>query len=339
MRQTNIELCRIISIIFVILVHSDFAVFGYPKTLSDTNIPLLLLESFTIIGVNVFVLITGYFSVNIKKSSLINLGYICVFYATLRIFFNILTDNPISLKDFLFISRSNWFIPCYLGLLFFSPALNALCEHLSRQSLKLVLTFMFFYEAYWGFVDFPTLNVGFNRGYSVLSFMVLYIIARYIKLYGVQIKWKLWSGTIYCICSIILTMLAYLVLYLGYGQLTYKLYAYSNPLIIISSISFFLSFEKFQLKKIKIVNYIAKSVLAVLLIHAGSPVFGFLRDNYQYLYANYCGTTIFFLWILSVFFTFVFSVLIDQIRLFSYNYLYRFINNHYNGIQNPIIQS
>ena len=79
MRQTNIELCRIFAIILVIIVHSDFAVFGYPETIADTNIVLLLTESFAIIGVNVFVLITGYFSAIPKKSSIVKLAYICFF--------------------------------------------------------------------------------------------------------------------------------------------------------------------------------------------------------------------------------------------------------------------
>ena len=59
LRQSNIELCRIISIVMVMLLHSDFQVFGWPMTLSETSLGLISLESFCIIGVNVFVLITG----------------------------------------------------------------------------------------------------------------------------------------------------------------------------------------------------------------------------------------------------------------------------------------
>lgn len=68
-RQSNIELCIIISIIMVMLLHSDFQVFGWPQTINDTSFSLLALESFCIIGVNVFVLITGYFSTRPKFRS------------------------------------------------------------------------------------------------------------------------------------------------------------------------------------------------------------------------------------------------------------------------------
>lgn len=337
MRQTNIELCRIISIVFVLLVHSDFAVFGYPKTLNDTNIPLLLLESFSIIGVNVFVLITGYFSTTLKKKSLINLIYICLFYAIIRILFNLAIGKDISYKDCFFISGSNWFIPCYIGLLIFSPALNAVCKNLPKRDMKIILLFMITYEIYFGFLNYTTSNVGFNRGYSVLSFMVLYTLARYIKLYGVPKIWRKWSGSAYLICSIILTVLAYILLFIGKAQLTHKLYAYSNPLIIISSISFFLLFQKTQLENNRFINYVAKSVLAVLLVHSGGLFWLHLKNNYQYIYSNYSGLTVVALWVVSVFFTFCLSVLIDQVRILSYKYLYRLINNRYNGIQNSII--
>ena len=102
-RQSNIELCRIISILFIIFLHSDFSVFGYPSNLNDVKWPLILGESFSIIGVNVFLIISGYFSISIKKKSLFNLFYICLFYFILRIFVDIVCYSDISfLKFFLF---------------------------------------------------------------------------------------------------------------------------------------------------------------------------------------------------------------------------------------------
>lgn len=69
-RQSNIELCRLLSILLVMLVHTTHS------PLVDLNsIGELLLEGFSIIGVNVFVLITGYFSTTPKKTSLINLSF------------------------------------------------------------------------------------------------------------------------------------------------------------------------------------------------------------------------------------------------------------------------
>lgn len=73
-RQSNIELCRIAAILLVLIVHTTRRSLG-----NDVSFGILLLSGFSIIGVNVFVLITGYFSARPKKLSLANLLFICFF--------------------------------------------------------------------------------------------------------------------------------------------------------------------------------------------------------------------------------------------------------------------
>lgn len=124
-RQSNIELCRIFAILLVLLVHSNFGWCGWPSNLDSCRPSMLLVEALSIIGVNVFILITGYFSANLKTKSMINLLYICVFYALLKVVVGASTGHFV-IKDMFFISGSNWFIPSYIGLLLLSPWLNAL---------------------------------------------------------------------------------------------------------------------------------------------------------------------------------------------------------------------
>ncbi len=125
MRQTNIELCRIFAIVLVVLVHSNFAWCGWPADMASLRPPMLFVEAIAIIGVNVFVFITGWFSASIKYKSIVNLLYICLFYAIIRLVIGYFTGhfNP---KYILFLSSSNWFIPSYIGLLLLTPWLNAL---------------------------------------------------------------------------------------------------------------------------------------------------------------------------------------------------------------------
>lgn len=93
-RDSNIELCRIISILLVLTVHSF-----YDFLLGDRQLPLgekvtmLFLESFVIIGVNVFILITGYFSVTPRWKSLLNITFICFFYLLVRIMVGCYSDQ------------------------------------------------------------------------------------------------------------------------------------------------------------------------------------------------------------------------------------------------------
>ena len=77
-RKSNLELLRILSILMIITIHYFLYMmncdFNNLNNFSQTNNFYLvrILESFCIIGVNLFALITGYFmikkeSVNIKK--------------------------------------------------------------------------------------------------------------------------------------------------------------------------------------------------------------------------------------------------------------------------------
>lgn len=91
-RQSNLELCRIVAILLVVLLHSNFGWCGWPSSIDDCNIPMLFVEAFAIVGVNVFVMITGYFSTNLKTKSIINLFYICLFYAVVRLLYGVQQD-------------------------------------------------------------------------------------------------------------------------------------------------------------------------------------------------------------------------------------------------------
>lgn len=321
-RQSNIELCRILSILYIVFLHSDFSVFGYPSNLNDVKWPLILGESFSIIGVNVFLIISGYFSISIKKKSLFNLFYICLFYSLLRILVDVVSDSGLSFLNFLFISRSNWFIPCYIGLLLFSPFLNQ-ANVLDKKTYRKLLFSIFFF-VFW-FDIFPAvsqISIGIQRGYSVFHFIVMYLIGRYIYLYGVPSIVFKHSCLLYFLSSSVIFLLVYFALHFSETDFWIKkLFAYSNPIVIFSAICFFISFKKINLGINKVINYLAQSVLAVLLIHSSSEAISFLHPYYTYLFTHYSGLTCMCLWIISILTIFFISILVDQIRIFNYKYI------------------
>lgn len=327
-RKSNIELCRIVSIVMVMLLHSDFQIFGWPQTLSDTSLGMIALESFCIIGVNVFVLITGYFSTKPKLSSLLNLFYICLFYGIFKICVDVCTGHPITIKQCFLFTRSNWFIPTYLGLVLFAPALNALCEKLNQKQLAYSILALVGYETYMGFFPaMPQLSVGFEHGCSVLSFMVLYLIGRYLYMYGLPQKFYRLCLPTYVACSLLVAVVEYLALSHNLGSKAIRIFDYSNPIIILSAVSFFLYFTKIDIGYSKIINYISKSVLAVLLVHASGTAMRYINPQYIYIYENFSGIMLVFLWIISIIVTFTFSVLLDQIRIWSYKYVSKYTLN------------
>ena len=102
MRKTNMELCKICAIILVLLVHSVFPITGRPLSTSDNNVPALFWAALSIIGVNVFVLVTGYFSTVPKKKSILNILFICFFYAGIKVFWG-LYAHDLDYESFFFI--------------------------------------------------------------------------------------------------------------------------------------------------------------------------------------------------------------------------------------------
>ena len=91
-RDSNIELLRIVVMGMIVLHHFIFhglgvyrnLVFGEPAVMNvrDTNYALAL-DGFLICGVNVFVLISGWFSIKFKAASFVKLFAICSFFAVL----------------------------------------------------------------------------------------------------------------------------------------------------------------------------------------------------------------------------------------------------------------
>lgn len=310
-RQSNIELCRIVSILLVMLVHTTFATFGW----ETQSLGIQTLAAFTIIGVNVFVLITGYFSVKLKWTTLINIAFICFFWMLVKVLGRYFLGESFRMSNLFFITKSNWFIPCYIGLLFLSPLLNLFCDKANKKTLLGGAFSLLLIEVWFDWLPpTPGLSIGTQGGCSVLSFAILYLLARYIKLYGIPVWFKKASPIIYVLCSLSLVALNVISFKIGH-PLPKIVYTYNNPIVILSSVAFLMMFEQMIFSS-KIVNHIAKSTLAVLLGH--TALFFLYTKQFNYIYDNYSGLQVVAYWTLAIIVVFCASVAIDQIRLLLY---------------------
>ncbi len=310
-RQSNIELCRLASILLVMLVHTTVNTFGWNMSLGT-----YLLEGFTVIGVNVFVLITGYFSTIPKKTSLVNLAFICLFWMVIKVICRYEYGEPCNIKDLFFLTTSNWFIPSYIGLLFFSPILNSFCKCVNSKMQWGVVITLLIIEIWFDLLPpRPDMSLGTQRGYSVYSFVVLYLLARAIRLYGLPAWFKKISPFIYVACSVVLGVVGYSLLAKGYANINGMVFAYSNPLIILSSVSFLMMFERIHFQS-NFINHVSKSTLAVLLGH--TAIFFLYQKQFKYIYDNFSGLQVVIYWILSITIVFCACIAIDQIRLLIY---------------------
>lgn len=196
-RESNFELLRIISMFMILALHADFYSLGEPGVEDFRCSPLsastrLLVEMMSIVSVNVFVMISGWFGIKSSIKGLANFVFQCLFflvgiYAVALLFGSV----PLSAKGIAlclgFCHGSNWFIRAYLGLFILSPILNAFLERCTRRQLEYVLISFYTFQTIYGFIG----NVDFFcSGYSTFSFIGLYLLSRYLKLYGTALcKW------------------------------------------------------------------------------------------------------------------------------------------------------
>ncbi len=170
---------------------------------------------------------------------------------------------------------------------------------------------------------------GLNSGFSLIWFIVVYLIGRYIRLFTIPNWINNNALIIYILFSLLTTILVFATLsYLPFKTeaVVTRLYAYNSPLVIISSVSFFIYFKNVQIEESRCINHLSQSVLSVLLLHTCLELKTIQKEYYASLLANYSGILLVILWTLSVLSMFIGCVIIDQLRIFSYNPIKKYID-------------
>lgn len=189
LRCSNIELLRIVAMFLVLMVHADFWSLGAPtvqeiQTSQLNSYPRLFIESLSIVCVDVFVLISGWFGIKASTKSLMNFVFQCLFFFVVIyaacIMFGINTINLHGIAYSLCFGKGNWFIKAYICLYILTPVLNAFVSTASKKQMLLVLLMFFAFQTVYGWTGSAQFIVG---GYSTISFIGLYLLGRYLKLY------------------------------------------------------------------------------------------------------------------------------------------------------------
>ena len=277
-RNSSIELYRIIATFAVLIVHfNGWFVGDWPLPDYDINNPTLfrtgqmVLEALSVICVNMFVIISGYFGIKLKLSSIIKLYiYLALIYIPLY-FLRYLTTHEFVLTDFFercfVISYAGYFIQCYFMLMILSPVLNAFIDKYGRDSLKWVI--VFWGLEFWFSCIMDVEELGYNRGFSVIHFVLMYMIARCVRLYEDDIKkMKRWFWVLGYLLSTTVIVLSHI---LGIKWC----WDYSNPVVVFSSVCSFLPFLYRNFHN-RFINWIASGTLAVYIIQVTHHIKTFL---------------------------------------------------------------
>lgn len=315
-RQSNIELCRIFAIFCIVFSHSlSPFLFGGGAARPDCWW-MAVMGHISTMGVNTFILIAGYFSVKSKKTAYLNLLYICFFYLLVRLAICAFTGVRPTLNMFLFVSRSSWFIPMYIGLLLLSPMLNGYIDNIDKKTLTMMVVALLVFD-FWS--DWIPGGVNNRSGFNVMHFIAMYFVGRYLKLCGIKNSLVRFAPVVWLSLLAVISAAVYYIIYKGLdANLLLKLIAFNNPLIIVASIALFLSFTRIDLGSNRVINHCAKSVLGILLLHECTVSRIVLSRNYDFCFNHYSGITLFLVWLTCVLVTVLAGILIDQVRIFSY---------------------
>lgn len=321
-RQTNIECLRILAMFLVLTVHAAFWATGGP-TIEDFNSNPLgsftktLIESISIVCVDVFILISGWFGIRPTAKGFCNFIFQCAYFLVgiyaVFLLFGWAQLSFEGIAGMLCLTKMNWFIKAYAALYIISPILNAFVEKADKKTFRNVLIAFFIFQTIWGWTNAAKFVAG---GYSTFSFIGLYLLARYVHLYGIG-KLSDWGGVSYVVCVILNTIAYYLCCRL---HIPISVFAYVNPLVIIGSLGMLLHFVNLKVRYNKTINWIAKSSFAVFLLHTnpniGVPVFvRYIKEIYTSISGIECMAVILAILIMI----YIVAIILDQPRKWLWN--------------------
>ena len=277
-RQSNIELLRIVSMLLILIVHIDGASLGLPQPMGDiTSITTrdwwrLIVESISIIGVNCFVLISGYFGIRASWKGFLRFSSYCLFYSVaIYCIVAIGINNNWSWKglseSFMFFTHTDlWFIPAYLGLYLIAPFLNKSTEALPFKQYSILLCAFIAFNIYAGWWWQGKFN---PNGYTIIHLIMIYLIGRYIYRFLPRIKLMGLYAAFAWVMSTCLILLNSLC------DTSLMAFAYNSPFIMFKSMHF----------SNAIINYCAASAFAVYLIHKNPliwlPFTNWIKDMWE----------------------------------------------------------
>ena len=283
-RESNIELFRIIMMLLIVAHH--YVVNS--GMLGEISMPpytwkqhfLYVFGMWGKIGINCFVLITGYFMCksDITVRKFLKLLLEVLFYnVVIYAIFALSGYEPFTIKGVLSAinpigSIADGFTSCFLIYYLLIPFLNAMVNHITRKQHAILIGICMLFFVLWDHI--PGVEYRFNY---VGWFCVLHVIASYIRFYLPADKEKannkhevllIITGGVFAVLSVIgQSLMTEQGWHVGWQ---YK-WVNCNAIIgVISSVMMFIGFKDLRIKYSPLINSIAASTFGVLMIHANS---------------------------------------------------------------------
>jgi len=285
-RNSNIEFLRMLSMFLIVLHH--LSVHGFATDVVTgkwvfTGAPTLneMLAQFMSIGgklgVDIFVIITGYFMVNstVKVTKVLDLEIQIQTYSIIVLFvlamFSMVRLSPIIIIKSIFpvIYSRYWFATAYVILYLLSPYINLIVKKISRIQLVKLIILMSMITII--LPEFLRANI---ENSNIVFFVLLYLIGAYIRIYVNDTSMRR-NGTILTVCGLsmgVLSMVCLSILGVVFKipflneHATY-FFEGNSLFLLIASIGIFMLSLGIPPKSNRVINFWAKYSFGVYLLH------------------------------------------------------------------------
>lgn len=298
-RDSSIELLRIVAMLLVLLGHY-VPVRMQPTAITAMDRPFdtlfeLELNSITFVCVNVFVLISGYFSIRPKRSSLKRLLLQILFWSFFTSLIGlIIWPDSINLLNgwlsFITVLRQ-WFVFSYLGLFLFAPVLNSYLDSTSSHKIFQFTCLYMCFSIFFGYICYGFWGTpkDFLEGMSILSLIGLYLIGTCLRRYKDSTHWLFGqSATTYLLSYVALTIFQTIFAFiLLRWEVKSCPYGYMNPIILLESVCLFMFFAKLKMRRVRWINFLASSAFAAYLLHCSPALSTHFWDSFKWIEADF----------------------------------------------------
>lgn len=279
MRDSGLELLRFIAIILIVLHHACISggLEIFQSSFNPVNHAVVsALGIWGMFGVDIFFLISFWFMLEKKFSFRIEswirlvievIILALIAYAVAIVFFHDAFSAGTTLKTMLSpVLNTYWFITVYLIVFLFMPFFRVVYERLSNGGIITLFCIAFIaipaYRGGYGMAPISSLDYAF--------FMVS--AAMLVKRFEEKIKTYALVGAIVCILASILGIYAGLNMGKGQGMLYELCVNRFSPFQSLGAIFVFVLYKNRVSFKSKAVNFLAKGVLGVYILHASPSI-------------------------------------------------------------------
>lgn len=301
-RQVNFELLRIVAMLMIISLHylvKGWAATPFPFTAKEHPVGVFawLIEAFCIVAVNCYVLISGYFLVESewKPGRVVSLLCQVLFYSLL-VPALLLFAGAVSLADldiynwigfvFPFVTEHYWFATAYLVMYLFAPFLSAGIKKMKKRELQILLALLLTFFSLEKTIV-PVYLATDRYGYDFGWFLCVFVLAGYIRLYGISwLEKRSHAVGGYVLSCLFIWMISLASNTLGSEISAFVHYAdmpytYNHLLCLTGSVSLFYVFKNMRIQEGRfagMVRKLAPAAFGVYLLHEHTLVrYGWMK--------------------------------------------------------------